>query len=98
VAIGYPKNKASVDNVVGRLAQTINSSFRQARQLKTEVDAYTDTQLTNAGYSAGEITVLRALVADLEQLRGIYEGAAGLPSAKDFRASLRPVWGVLGDD
>jgi hypothetical protein len=98
MSIGYPKNKASVDNVVGRLALSINSNFRQARQLKVEIDAYTDAQLTNAGYSAGEITVLRTLVADLEQMRGIYEGAASLALAKDFRASLRPVWGVLGDN
>lgn len=97
MAIGYPKNKDSVDNIVGELAQSVNRNFRRAVQLKTEVDSYTDAQLTNAGYSAGEITVLRTLVADLNQLNGIYTGAANLVTVKDFRASLRPVWGVLGD-
>lgn len=97
MAVGYPKNKDSIDNIVGELSQSINRNFRRAIQLKAELDAYTDGQLTGAGYTAGEVTVLRALVADLSQLNNIYTGAATLGAAKDFRASLRPLWGVLGD-
>jgi hypothetical protein len=41
--------------------------------------------------------VLRTLVADLNQLNNLYTGAATLGAVKDFRASLRPLWGVLGD-
>jgi len=97
MAIGYPKNKDSVDNVIGELAQSINRNFRRAVQLKTELDSFNDAALTSAGYSAGEITTLRALANDLVQLNNIYTGSANLGSVKDFRASLRPVWGVLGD-
>lgn len=97
MSVGYPKNKESIDGIVGELTQSINRNFRRATQLKTELDAYTDPQLTTAGYSAGEITVLRTLVSDLQQLNNLYTGAATLGSAKDFRASLRPLWGVLGD-
>lgn len=97
MAIGYPKNKESVDNVVGELAQSINRNFRRAVQLKAELDSFTDGQLTAAGYTAGEVTALRTLAADLVQLNSIYTGSATLPAVKDFRPSLRPVWGVLGD-
>jgi hypothetical protein len=97
MSVGYPKNKESIDGLVGELAQSINRNFRRAVQLKTELDAYTDGQLTGAGYTAGEVTVLRTLVTDLNQLNNIYTGAATLGSVKDFRASLRPLWGVLGD-
>lgn len=97
MSVGYPKNKESIDGIVGELSQSINRNFRRAVQLKTELDAYTDGQLTGAGYTAGEVTVLRTLVTDLQQLTNIYTGAATLGSAKDFRASLRPLWGVLGD-
>lgn len=97
MAIGYPKNKESVDNVIGELAQSVNRNFRRAVQLKTELDSFNDAALTAAGYSAGEITQLRALANDLVQLNSIYTGAAALATAKDFRASLRPMWGVLGD-
>lgn len=97
MAIGYPKNKDSVDNIVGELAQSINRNFRRAQQLKTELDSFNDAALTSAGYSAGEITTLRTLANDLVQLNNIYSGAATLGTVKDFRTSLRPVWGVLGD-
>lgn len=98
MAIGYPKNKDSVDNVAGELAVSINRNFRRVAQLKTELDSFTDTQLQNGlGYTAGEVSQLRAFVTDLTQLNGIYTGAANLSVAKDFRPSLRPIWGVLGD-
>jgi hypothetical protein len=97
MSVGYPKNQASIDGIVGELTQSINRNFRRAVQLKTELDSYTDGQLTSAGYTAGEVAVLRTLVTDLNQLNNLYTGAATLGSAKDFRASLRPLWGVLGD-
>ncbi|WP_027930700.1 hypothetical protein [Amycolatopsis thermoflava] len=97
MAVGYPKNKDSIDSILGELAQSVNRNFRRASQLKTELDAYTDTALTNAGYTAGEVTAIHTFAADLLQLSNIYTGSAALASAKDFRASLRPLWGVLGD-
>lgn len=97
MSVGYPKNKESIDGIVGELAVSINRDFRRAVQLKVELDAYTDQALTNAGYAANEVTALRSFVADLSQLNNIYIGAAALASAKDFRPSLRAMWGVLGD-
>lgn len=97
MAAGYPKNKDSIDSLFGELAQSTNRNMRRATQLKTELDAYTDPQLTTIGYSAPEIAQLRAMAADLLQLNSIYTGAATLGSVKDFRVSLRPLWGVLGD-
>lgn len=97
MTIGYPKDKSSIDGVLGDVSQSFQRTFRRAIQLGAELNAYTDTQLTNAGYSAGEVTVLRTFVTDTVQLNNIYTGAATLGSVKDFRASLRPLWGVLGD-
>ena len=94
---GYPKDKASIDSIVGMLAQELNRNFRRCVQLKTELDAYTDGQLTGAGYTAGEVAALRAFATDTTQLEGIYRGATNLGTAKDFKASCRPLWGVLGD-
>jgi hypothetical protein len=87
---GYPKDKNSIDNIMGELSQSVNRNFRRASQLKTELDAYTDTQLTNAGYSAGEVTAIRTFATDLLQLSNIYSGSVNLVSVKDFRVSLRP--------
>lgn len=97
MTVGYPKNKESIDGIVGELSQAINRNFRRAVQLKTELDAYTDQALATAGYNPGEVTALRTLVTDLALLNNLYTGAVTLGSVKDFRASLRPLWGVLGD-
>lgn len=97
MAAGYPKDKSSIDSIAGMLAQELNRNFRRCTQFKTELDAYTDQQLTGAGYTTGEVTALRAFAADTTQLEGIYRGAANLGTAKDFKASCRPLWGVLGD-
>lgn len=97
MTIGYPKNKDSIDSLIGELAVSINRNFRRGSQLKTELDAYTDQQLVNAGYTAGEVAVLRSMMTAIDQMRSIYVGNATLPTATDFRPSLRPLWGVLGD-
>jgi hypothetical protein len=97
MAIGYPKDKSSIDGMLGDIALNLNRAFRRAVQLGTELTAYTDAQLTTAGYSAGEVATLRTMVTDLNQLNGIYTGTAALGSAKDFRTNIRPMWGVLGD-
>lgn len=97
MAAGYPKSKDSIDSIVGLLAQDLNRSFRRCVQLKTELDAYSDAALTGAGYTSGEVAALRAFANDTTQLEAIYRGASSLGTAKDFKASCRPLWGVLGD-
>lgn len=97
MAVGYPKNKDSIDSIVGELALTINRAFRRAVQFNTELDSYTDPQLTAAGYSAAEITALKTFADDAVQLNNIYAGQSNLITAKDFRPSCRAMWGVLGD-
>lgn len=97
MAIGYPKDKSSIDGILGDVSQSFQRTFRRAIQLGTELTAYTDAQLTAAGYSTGEVATLRAFVTDMTQFNNIYTGAATLGTAKDFRTNLRPLWGVLGD-
>lgn len=97
MAIGYPKDKNSIDSILGEVSMGMQRSFRRAVQLNTELTAYTDAQLTAAGYTAGEVATLRAFVTDMTQLNNIYTGAATLGTVKDFRTNLRPLWGVLGD-
>lgn len=97
MAIGYPKDKNSIDSIVGEISSGFQRAFRRSGQLNVELTAYTDAQLTTAGYTAGEVATLRAMVTDMTQLNNIYTGAATLGTAKDFRTNLRPLWGVLGD-
>jgi hypothetical protein len=97
MAIGYPKDKANIDAQLGDISSSLNRAFRRFTQLGAELNAYTDTQLTNAGYSAAEVTTLRSMITDMAQLNNIYTGAAALATAKDSRTNIRPLWGVTGD-
>lgn len=97
MTIGYPKNKESIDGMLGEIAQNLNRDFRRGVQLANELTAYSDAQLTGAGYTTGEVTTLRAFVTDINQLNSIYTGVVNLGAAKDFRTNLRALWGVLGD-
>jgi hypothetical protein len=97
LAIGYPKTKEAIDGMLGDVSTSVNRCFRRAVQLAGELNAYTDAQLTTAGYTAGEVAQLRSFVTDITQLNNIYTGTVTLGAVKDFRPSLRPLWGVLGD-
>lgn len=97
MSAGYAKDKQAVDSLVGELATTLNRTFRRIVQFNAELAIFSDAQLTAAGYSTGEITSLRAFAADAVQLEGIYRGGSTLGTAKDFRVSFRPLWGVVGD-
>lgn len=97
MTIGYPKDKGQIDSQLGDISQSMNRAFRRATQLGAELTAYSDAQLTAAGYTAPEVASLRAMVADVVQFNNIYTGAAALAVAKDFRTNLRPLWGVVGD-
>lgn len=97
MSVGYPKDKQNLDGTLGDICTQLNRNLRRSVQLVTELSSYTDNQLTTAGYTAGEVTAIRTLMTDLQQFYNIYTGAASLASAKDFRPSMRVVWGIIGD-
>lgn len=97
MALGYDKTEAAANATIGDIVTSLNRDLRRGRELKTEIDSFTDAQLQGAGYSAAEVTQLRTLVTDLQLLSDLYQGAATLAQAKDFRTSFRPAWGILGD-
>lgn len=101
MAIGLPVGKSDLDFAVGRAGQAIATALNQVRELKRYLDAATTAELQAlprgvdvAAYTSAEVDALKSAVADLDQLRTIYEGTAALPTAKDFRAFVRRVIGV----
>lgn len=97
MAVGYPKNKESIDNWAGRLALSVNSNFRQGVQFKAELDLLTDANLTAMGYTSTEVAQLRTFAADMVQLNNIWTGGLALLVVKNFQANARALWGVPGD-
>lgn len=101
MAIGLPVGKSDLDFAVGRAAQAVANAFVQVKALKAYLDTKTTADLQGLERAAGavaytdtEVAAMKSAVNDLDQLRTIYEGAAPLPVAKDFRAFVRQVIGV----
>lgn len=87
-------DKQSVDLTVGSVAQKLNVVMRDIASTKRFIDAYQDTDFTALGYTPGDIANIRSAYGDLDQLRTIYEGAANLAAAKDFRTFAQRLYGT----
>lgn len=94
MAIGLNPSKAEIDTTCGVVARDLQTALDRVEAFKYWLDAKTDTNLTDMGYTSGEVAILRSAWADAAQLYTIYSGAANLASAKDFRTFLKQVWGL----
>lgn len=83
----YTVDKTTIAGRAGSLFQQCDATFLRVQQFKAFLDTIPDATLISAyGFVQADIDVLRSALADLEQLRTIYQGAANLAVAKDFRA------------
>lgn len=91
--------KATIDAACGNVASVLNRAFRDVEAAKHFLDVQQDADLVALGYTSGDVATLKSALADLDQLRVIYEGGAALAAPKDFRAFAQRIWGtgfVLG--
>lgn len=98
MAVGFPALKPDVDARVGQLATTLRDTFAKVQIFKAWLDdaAHNDAFLSGTlGYSAGDITLLRATATDLDNLRKVATGAQSQPSASDFFFNAKQVVGVV---
>lgn len=83
----YAIDHNSISSRISALMQQIDASFLKVQQFKTFLDTITDANLTSLyAFPQGDIDIIRSSLNDIEQLRTIYQGAANLAVAKDFRA------------
>jgi hypothetical protein len=94
MSVGFPVDKNTVDQRVGSLAWQLRSTFEQIAVVKAWLDSQTDAQLTALGYSAAEITLLRAAYTDLSNLGKIAHAQATQPAANDFFFNAGKLLGV----
>jgi hypothetical protein len=73
---------------------SLRSTFEQIAVVKAWLDSQTDAQLTALGYSAAEITLLRASYTDLNNLGKIAHAQATQPAANDFFFNAGKLLGV----
>lgn len=94
MTLGYAQGKLQVDSKAGALALTLRNTFRDVVQFKAFLDSKTDTDLTNLGYTAQEVTDLRAAFIDLKKLSDIANGQATQPAASNFFFNAVKLYGV----
>lgn len=93
---GARLSKDQVNDVIGQALLDVNVALTNAAQIKSDFFHLSDNDLgTNGlGFTADEITLLRAAFDDMEQLYRIYRGQDPLPASKNFRQNIRKLWGL----
>jgi hypothetical protein len=79
VAVGYPVALADVNAKAGGLVTSLWDNLDAIRRFKLWLDdsAHNDTYLTNLGFAAGDITVIRNSFADLGGASGLWAVSHG---------------------
>jgi hypothetical protein len=84
MTVGYPQDKGSLDARSGGLALQMRELLTSIGNFKVFLDSKLDAELTSLGYSAADITLLRASFTDLDNLRKVATGAQTQPAASNF--------------
>lgn len=96
MTVGFPLTKDQLDTRLGQLALTIRDNLADAAQLKAFLDGQADATLTGLGYTAGEVTLMRAAYTDLYNLNRVATAQATQPAANDFFFNAKKLLGVYG--
>lgn len=97
MSIGYAVNKVDVDNQMGRLIVEVREALDACADFKTWLDDAalgTDAFLTTLGYSAGEITTIRAAFSAMNNLRRIAHAEINQASQNDFFFDAKKLTGI----
>lgn len=94
MAVGWSVGKGNLDEALGALATDTRDMLTRAKQIVDYLNTVQDTDLQNLGYSTTDVTLIRQVQSDVTQLLGIFPGNAALPTAHDFTASLKQMYGV----
>lgn len=94
MSLGLPSDKVTLDNRVGQLAWNLRTTLDQVQTVKLWLDGKLDSDLTGLGYSAAEVTTLRAAFTDLDNLRKVAHALATQPAANDFFFNANKLTGL----
>lgn len=77
--------KQQTYDTAASVAKQLDADFDRVRQFKAWLDTVTDATFIGLGAAQPDLDVLRSAIADLDQLRAIYQGSGVLLLVKDFR-------------
>jgi hypothetical protein len=94
MSVGFSTDKNAVDQRAGSLTLQLRTVFDQIQAMKVWLDAQSDVTLQGLGYTAGDITILRASFTDLDNLRKIAHAQGTQASTNDFFFNAGKLTGV----
>lgn len=97
MAAGYAIDKVGLDNRMGALIAALRTDLQNIVEFKALLDDTTilpDATLTTLGYTAGEITTLRAAFTDLKKLSDIAGNLAVQAATNDFWFNAKHLTGL----
>ena len=98
MALGTPPTKQDIDNLSSSIARDLDRSFLRIQQMQEWLASQTTETLVALGYTEEDVSVLKSAYADLDLLRGVYQGeidaSKALGAAKDFRTFAKRFWGI----
>jgi hypothetical protein len=97
MSVGYPVTKTDLDNRMGALIVNVRDALNACVLFKALLDDTSilpDATLTTLGYSAGEITQIRAAFSSMRSLSDISRAATTQPSTNDFWFDAKHVAGL----
>lgn len=84
MSLGFPAAKTDIDARSAALALQLRDTFVRIGNYNTWLQATADANLVALGYSAGEVTTLKAAMFDLNKLYSISTAGATQASTNDF--------------
>jgi hypothetical protein len=94
LSVGLSVNQATIDSRAGNLVLQIRQLLTDCQTFKTWLDTQSDAALTNLGYVAADVTLLRASFTDLDNLAKVAHGLQAT-GASDFFFNAKKLTGVL---
>lgn len=102
MSIGFSLTKADLDARAGQLAMAVRDDLARCAAFcdllndTSIVDpSSSDLFLRNLGYTASEVTILRAAFTDLKSLWNVFHANATVPSVNDFNFNAKHLTGVV---
>jgi len=94
---GIPTHASQVHNVIGGISREVMNIFDQIGVFNDWVTSLDQADIDALELLPEDIALIGGVIADLMQLRSIYEGGASLANAKDFRLLVRQLAGLRAE-
>jgi len=94
MALGAAISQSEVNQVAAAIARQAFSLFATVAEFSTFLLATPDATLVALGFSAGEVATLKSGIADLVQLKTVFEGTGTRTPAYDYRQFTKLFLGV----